>query len=102
MCQGCFWAPYVPGPVPNFRELPLEEADTPGQLKDIVSPRAGAQVTKGTVGEQRKALAQDTRLEQSPVFFLEAVKFLARGRRGQGEPAGRALAFRGASGQEGE
>lgn len=59
-------------------------------------------VHKGHGGEQRKVLDQDKRTEESLVFFLEAVKFLARGRRGQGEPVGRELACSGASGQEGE
>lgn len=54
------------------------------------------------MGEWRKVLDQDMRTEESLVFFLEAVKFLARGRRGQGEPVWRELACSGASGQEGE
>lgn len=54
------------------------------------------------VGEQRKVHDQDKRTEESLVFFLEAVKFLATGRRRQGEPVGRDLACSGAFGQEGE
>lgn len=80
----------------------LEEADAPGKLQYIVSPCAGTEFTKGMVGERRKVLDQDMRTEESLVFFLEAVKFLARGRRGQGEPVWRELACSGASGQEGE
>lgn len=80
----------------------LEEADAPGKLQYIVSPCAGMEFTKGMVGERRKVLDQDMRTEESLVFFLEAVKFLARGRRGQGEPVWRELACSGASGQEGE
>lgn len=80
----------------------LDEADTPGKLQYIASPCAGMEFTKAMVGEQRKVLDQDKRTEESLVFFLEAVKFLARGRRGQGEPVRRELACSGASGQEGE
>lgn len=79
-----------------------EEADTPGKLKYIESPCAGMEFTEGMVGEQREVLDQDKRREESLVFFLEAVKFLARGRRGQGEPSRRELACSEASGQEGE
>lgn len=39
----------------------LEEADTPGKLKNIVSPWALMEFTRGMVGEWRKDLDLDTR-----------------------------------------